>query len=181
MLVVFSPMKLVNRDRYDFLSCASKSPLRSVTRKEEHQTPNVWYRKAKPGKPGQNSRRETPMQIVVRPSLGIKTAPIFRGRDTAPGAFLVSKTTNSEEVSIVFFIAPSENVEFSSFETRNLMSIKGCLYRLGVEDVGQWSKASRPWMMWLSALPAGKRIKRIDVCYRVVGARQDGPPASKKE
>lgn len=70
-------MKLVNRDRYDFLSCASKSPLRSVT-KHEHQTPNVWYRKAKPGKPGQNARRETPMQIVVnhkRPSLAIKTAP----------------------------------------------------------------------------------------------------------
>ena len=55
MLVVFSPMKLVNRDRYDFLSCTSKSPLRSVTRKDEHQTPNVWYRKANPGK-----TRQTP-------------------------------------------------------------------------------------------------------------------------
>jgi len=61
------------------------------------------------------------------------------------------------------------------------MSIKGCLYRLGVEYVGQWSKVESTLELWLSALPAGKRDKKkIDVCYLVVGARQDGPPASKK-
>jgi len=110
LLVVFSPKKLVNRDRYDFLSCASKSPLRSVTRK--NTKPRMYgiekQNQAKPDKrppcdTDANSGFEMMQKTTNAHILESKQPPIFRGRDTAPGAFSVSKTANSEEVSIVFF------------------------------------------------------------------------------
>jgi len=101
----------------------------------------------------------------------IKTASIFRGRNTAPSVFgIENKAAKRYQTSLITL---SENVEFSLSKQGVLCRLvkfvqDGCRKKLskiqGIVDLGSS----------LSAPPAGGQwMERVDACQVEIGARQD--------
>jgi hypothetical protein len=68
----------------------------------------------------------------------------------------------------------SRRPKMSNFRFRNkepYVSIKGCLYRLGIEQVAKKPRSSD--LVRIGGRPCLPE-RRIDACYANVGARQDG-------
>ena len=118
-----------------FIMCFEVAASFCDRNKKKHQTPKLYgivkKRRAKTENSAVRHRCNKVVQAQLcknhllkeRPVVGIKTASIFRSRDTAPSVFWYSRTKKKRRGIDSSFIAPSENFKFS-------LSKQGALCRL---------------------------------------------------